>query len=160
MEGKKYDGGKARMDLIPSSALIAMAEVFGYGANKYGDYNWKGGIDHSRLYAAAMRHMVAYWGGETLDPESGLNHLHHALANLAMMVDSPEHDNRRYINESVPSNEPGDGEDRPQTLESDDPTGIWLTYRADPCAEKLHNGRSIMPPDPVGPVCSHVWPAG
>lgn len=96
MAGVKFDGGKPRMDLVPTEALIAMATVFGYGAEKYGEYNWRGGINHSRLYAAVMRHLTSYWGGETTDPESGLNHLHHAIAGLAMLVSMPEEYDDRY----------------------------------------------------------------
>ena len=66
----------------------------------------------------------------------------------------------RIKDESVSSNEPGDGEDRTQIMESDNSIGVWIADWANSCTEKLHNGRSIMPPDPVGPVCSHVWPAG
>ena len=95
MGGTKHDNDKLRMDLVPPSAIEALAGVLGFGAKKYGDYNWKKGIKHSRLYAAALRHLMAYWQSNTFDDESGLNHLHHALSNIAMMIDSPEHDDRR-----------------------------------------------------------------
>jgi hypothetical protein len=97
MNGLKYDENKLRMDLIPNEALIGMAEVFGFGANKYGDHNWRMGIKHSRLYAAAQRHLISYWSGETKDIESGLHHLKHALVNIAMMLELPNHDDRYII---------------------------------------------------------------
>jgi len=97
MSGTKYDANKLRMDLIPPSAIYALAEVFTYGSKKYGCYEWKKGIYHSRLYAATLRHLIAYWDGETIDPESDLNHLKHAMANLAMMIDSPLFDDRISI---------------------------------------------------------------
>lgn len=97
MPGTKYDEYKLRMDLIPTSAIYSLAEVFTYGSKKYGDYEWKKGIYHSRLYAATLRHLISYWDGENIDSESGLNHLKHAMANLAMMIDSPLFDDRRSI---------------------------------------------------------------
>jgi hypothetical protein len=40
-----------------------------------------------RYYAAALRHLPAWRGGEELDPESGLTHLAHALANAAFLME-------------------------------------------------------------------------
>lgn len=94
MGGKKYDSDKPRLDLIPGEALVGMGEVLGFGAKKYDAHNWRKGIEHSRLFGAAMRHMTAYWNGETNDPESGLNHIKHAMTNLAMILASPDYDDR------------------------------------------------------------------
>jgi len=102
MEGTKYDNDKLRMDLIPKEAFDALAGVLGFGAKKYDDHNWRKGINHSRLYAATMRHMTSYWSGETYDPESGLNHLAHAMTNLAFILGSPNYDDR-YQKETKPT---------------------------------------------------------
>jgi len=101
MGGTKHDKEKLRMDLIPYEAMEGLAEVLGFGATKYGDHNWRGGVAHSRLYAACQRHLSSYWNGETLDPESGLNHLKHAMANIAFMLALPEEDDRYAKNGSV-----------------------------------------------------------
>jgi len=98
MSGTKYDEGKLRMDLIPYEAVEGMAQVLGFGAEKYDEHNWRKGIKHSRLYAATLRHLTAYWKGETIDPESGFNHLKHALTNISMILALPDWDDR-YINE-------------------------------------------------------------
>lgn len=82
--GKKSDNGKPRISLIPTDALNQMAIGFTYGANKYGEHNYRNGIKISRLLDAAYRHMNAFKEGEDLDPESGNNHLAHAMASLAM----------------------------------------------------------------------------
>jgi len=94
MGGTKHDAQKPRLDLIPAEALVGMGEVLGFGAEKYDAHNWRKGIDHSRLFAAAQRHLWQYWNGDTLDDESGLNHLKHAMTNIAMMLASPEYDDR------------------------------------------------------------------
>ena len=86
--GRKDDQGKPRVDLIPPRALLAMGEVLGHGAAKYGADNWKGLENGSRrLYGAALRHLLAWGMGERADPESGLPHLAHALTCLALMME-------------------------------------------------------------------------
>lgn len=84
-EGTKYDEGKLRLDLVPVEAVEGMARVLGMGAAKYGDRNWEHGIKFSRVYAAMLRHLFAWWNGEDLDPESGLSHLDHVLCNAAFL---------------------------------------------------------------------------
>jgi len=86
-EGIKFDEKKAPMVLTPVAAKIAMAEAFGYGAKKYGKWNYKKGMDWTRLLSATERHLDAFKDGEDIDPESGVNHLGHALADIAMLMD-------------------------------------------------------------------------
>ncbi len=85
-EGVKHDQEKARMDLVPKEAMDALGTVLGYGSRKYGDRNWEKGMDWGRVYAALQRHLLAFWSGEDLDPESGLPHLSHVLANGAFLA--------------------------------------------------------------------------
>lgn len=85
-QGIKHDAGKPRMDLVPPDAVIAMACVLADGAKKYGDRNWELGMAWSRPYAALLRHLYAWWGGEDIDPESGRQHLWHVLTNAAFLV--------------------------------------------------------------------------
>lgn len=90
----KKDDGKLRLDLVPPEAMFALAEVFAFGATKYAEFGWEeGGLSAKRLYAAALRHLTAYWQAHRLDdedgqldPESGLPHLYHALACISMLV--------------------------------------------------------------------------
>ena len=77
-EGKKFDQNKLRWDLFPADAAEEIIKVLMFGAKKYDDWNWSKGIKFSRLFAAIMRHMWAWFHGETNDPETGLNHLAHA----------------------------------------------------------------------------------
>jgi hypothetical protein len=91
-EGRKYDKDKLRYDLIPFKALDAVVGVLSYGAKKYAPENWRK-VDgwRWRYFGAALRHMVAWFGGERVDPESGHKHLAHAACCLmfALELDAP-----------------------------------------------------------------------
>lgn len=97
-EGKKYDQGKPDMTDIPKEAMWAMGEAFTYGQKKYGKNNYRNGMQVSRQLAAAVRHIYQHLSGETLDKESGLSHLGHALASIAMacytLSNHPDMDDR------------------------------------------------------------------
>mgnify|MGYP005870101243 CR=1 FL=1 len=82
----KFDQEKPRMDLVPTEAVQALAKVLTFGAKKYSSRNWEKGMDWSRAYAALQRHLLAWWGGESLDTETGYSHLDHALTELAFLV--------------------------------------------------------------------------
>jgi hypothetical protein len=84
--GIKYDGGKVRLDLLPPEFLEGTAKVLTFGADKYGEYNWAKGMDWHRPYSALQRHLIAWWGGEDTDPETGLSHLAHAACNVAFLM--------------------------------------------------------------------------
>jgi hypothetical protein len=86
MSGHKYDTDKPRLDLVPPEVIHATADVLTFGAEKYGDRNWEAGMDWGRAYAALMRHMLAWWGGEDKDPETGRSHLWHAQCCLAFLI--------------------------------------------------------------------------
>lgn len=76
--GQKFDHDKPPMDLLDGYALEQVARVMGFGANKYGEHNWRGGIRYSRLIAAMLRHIHAFNKGEDFDPETGISHVAHA----------------------------------------------------------------------------------
>lgn len=84
--GIKHDDGKPAMHLIPPEALDAMAEVLGFGAKKYEPRNWERGLSYSRVFAAATRHLWAWWRGAGHDPETNFSHLDHALTCVAFLV--------------------------------------------------------------------------
>ena len=88
--GRKFDGDKLQYGLVPPLALKSMVEILTYGAQKYEPNNWKLVPDAKRRYFdAAMRHMWLWLEGEQIDPETGKNHLAHALCNIAILY---EHD--------------------------------------------------------------------
>jgi hypothetical protein len=81
----KHDTNKPRLDLLSVPAMSATAEVMAYGAKKYSPHNWRRGFEWSRLYAAALRHLLAHMSGEDKDPETGLSHLSHAACCLMFL---------------------------------------------------------------------------
>jgi len=85
-EFMKFDADKLRYDLIPPSAMKALAEVLTYGAKKYKPNNWRNG-DKDRYIAALYRHLEAWRAGEQKDEESGMVHLAHALTNVAFLLE-------------------------------------------------------------------------
>lgn len=87
MEGRKNDNGKLRYDLIPFSALEEIVKVLNYGADKYKPNNWKHVKNfRARYFAAIMRHLVAWFGGEKTDPESGISHLAHGACSILFLI--------------------------------------------------------------------------
>ncbi len=96
-------GGKkatklARFDLIPAEPLIALAEHYGKGAQKYDANNWRKGYEWSSSFSAMMRHAWLFWNGEDIDPETGSHHLTavawHAFAMQEWTKTHPEMDDR------------------------------------------------------------------
>ncbi len=88
----------ARFDLLPPGPLWAVAEHYGRGADKYAPRNWERGYDWSLSFAALQRHAWAFWGGESIDPQTGSHHLaavvFHALAMMEWERTHPELDDR------------------------------------------------------------------
>jgi len=84
----KFDESKPGLDLLPTQAKKAIAEVFDYGAKKYARHNWRNGFNYSRLIRAAQGHIDDFNDGEDLDPESGKSHLAHAGCCILMLLES------------------------------------------------------------------------
>lgn len=84
--GVKFDKGKTRTDLVPVEGITAVAVILGYGAQKYADRNWEQGMDWSRPYGAALRHLFAWYSGEAVDKDTGYSHLWHAATNLFFLI--------------------------------------------------------------------------
>lgn len=88
-EGKKYDGEKPKMYLLPPKTLLEVAKVLTFGAAKYDEHNWKK-LDNlqNRYSGAALRHIVAHLDGEELDEETGLDHIAHAICCLMFKLEA------------------------------------------------------------------------
>jgi len=83
--------GKMSWELVDFKSLEPMVEVLMFGATKYAPDNWKKGQPTSELLGSLFRHLIAYKDGETIDPESGKNHLGHAMCNLMFLVYNNKH---------------------------------------------------------------------
>lgn len=65
--GSKFDAGKPPLSLISRTALEEEARVMAFGKDKYGEHQWRGGMNFSRLMDAALRHVYAFADGEDKD---------------------------------------------------------------------------------------------
>ena len=80
---------KMPLHLWPKTATVLGTLALLDGALKYGRSNWRAvGVRASIYYDALDRHMTAWFEGEDIDPDSGLPHLSHALATIAIIVDA------------------------------------------------------------------------
>lgn len=84
--GRKDDGGKPPISLVPAALISETAKVLAFGAQKYDCHNWRKGIEFSRLLSATFRHLIAFNEGQDLDPESGVSHLAHASCNIGFLL--------------------------------------------------------------------------
>jgi hypothetical protein len=80
---------KPPLHLIPAVAELHEAMAFADGAHKYGPYNWREKSVIASIYiAAALRHIKAWFDGEEYASDSGVHHLGHARACLAIILDA------------------------------------------------------------------------
>jgi len=86
-EGRKNDSSKLRFSLLPWKAIQSVVAVLEFGAKKYALDNWKKVPQaETRYFDAAMRHILAWHQGEKKDPETGFNHLSHAVCCLLFLI--------------------------------------------------------------------------
>jgi hypothetical protein len=98
-QGIKHDSGKPDLSMVSYELMEAVAKVRMFGMIKYSRDNWKNGFKVTRSCAAALRHIFLFLRGDTLDSESGLPHLAHAVCCLEHalydMTHHPENDDRK-----------------------------------------------------------------
>jgi hypothetical protein len=94
-QGAKFDADKPAAGLLSGVAVLGVATVLAFGANKYAAHNWRKGIAWSRILAALLRHTFAFLDGEDLDPESGLPHVDH-IACCAMFLQEHYRDFKKF----------------------------------------------------------------
>lgn len=82
---------KPQISLVPPALRIWTAEAMRDGAEKYGPYNWRENAVKALTYVeAAGRHLDSWSDGEDLAQDSGVHHLAHAAACLAILIDALE----------------------------------------------------------------------
>ena len=80
---------KAPMSVVPANVMAEVGVAMLEGAAKYGRHNYRDvGVQASVYYDATMRHLMSWWEGEDLDPDSGLSHITKAIASLTVLRDA------------------------------------------------------------------------
>ena len=60
-EGRKYDGEKPQLYLLPPKSITEVGKVLTFGAKKYDAHNWRKVDDlQNRYSSAALRHIFAH----------------------------------------------------------------------------------------------------
>lgn len=98
-----------RTDLVPPYPVLVVSRLYGAGARKYDDHNWRRGYEWSKSIGALERHALAFKGGQDLDEHepdclpdcathTGQPHMaavvFHAFALIQFAKDHPEFDDR------------------------------------------------------------------
>jgi hypothetical protein len=74
--------------MISGAVKAEIAAALLEGSLKYGRHNYRqDGVRASIYYDALGRHSDAWWEGEDVDPDSGINHLSKAIAGLMILRD-------------------------------------------------------------------------
>lgn len=81
---------KVGLSAVPAQVVMELGLALGCeGAPRYGRHNYRiAGVRASVYYDAAMRHLMAWWEGEDIDPDSGLPHTVKAMACMAVLRDA------------------------------------------------------------------------
>jgi hypothetical protein len=84
-----YGEAKPKLSDTPTVGIREMGRVFTGGAEKYGRFNWRDhAVSATVYYDAAERHLMAWFDGEDIDPESGISHLAHVMACCNILLDA------------------------------------------------------------------------
>lgn len=85
---------KASMSAVPTVVLAELGVAMMEGARKYGRHNYRAADIRASIYFdAVMRHMMAWFEGEDIDPDSGLSHVTKAIASLVVLRDGQINEN-------------------------------------------------------------------
>jgi len=80
---------KVPLSTVSAPVLAEVGLAMLEGARKYRRHNYRvAGIRASVYYDACLRHLMAWWEGEDLDPDSGLSHVTKAIAGLVVLRDA------------------------------------------------------------------------
>lgn len=79
---------KPPMHCIPAHVLFEVGMGMFEGGWKYREANYRViGVRASIYYDAAMRHLIAWWEGEDIDPASQIHHISKVISCLAVLRD-------------------------------------------------------------------------
>jgi hypothetical protein len=84
-----FDIRKAPLSTVSAPVLMEVGVGMQEGGAKYGRHNYRAiGVRGSVYYDATMRHLMAWWEGEDIDPDSGLSHVTKAICSLVVLRDA------------------------------------------------------------------------
>lgn len=90
-ENPKEAPGKSkyRMSVLPACVMGEVSVAMLEGAYKYGAYNYRDtNIKSDTYYDSVMRHIMAWWEGEDIDPDSNISHVTKAITSLVVLRDA------------------------------------------------------------------------
>lgn len=94
-----------QFNLLPWEQLADVARLYAAGAAKYAAHNWRKGYVWSLSFDSLIRHAMAFWGGEELDPETKQKHLasvcFHAFALMYFAEHHQEKDDRPILHKAA-----------------------------------------------------------
>lgn len=80
---------KVPISTVSGPVLLEVGLAMMEGARKYGRHNYRrAGVRASVYYDATVRHLIDWWEGADIDPDSGLSHITKAIASLTVLRDS------------------------------------------------------------------------
>ncbi len=80
---------KAPLSAVPAEVLMEIGVGMLEGARKYGRHNYRVvGVRASVYYDACLRHLMAWWEGEDVDPDSGMSHITKLLTSAVVLRDA------------------------------------------------------------------------
>lgn len=99
---------KPSLSVVPPIAMYHMGQAMRDGKEKYGLMNWREHrVSSSVYYDAALRHLMAWWDGENRASDSGIHHLGHAMACMAIILDAESigqlNDDRPVLGGNLPA---------------------------------------------------------
>lgn len=97
---------KVPLSTIPAPVLMEVGAGMLEGHLKgYGRHNYRViGVRASVYYDASMRHLMAWWEGQDLDPDSGLSHISKTIAGLIVLRDAMMRGN--WVDDRPPASDP------------------------------------------------------
>ena len=80
---------KAPMSTVSAAVMAEIGVAMLEGSCKYGRHNYRAvGVRASVYYDATMRHLMGWWEGQDIDPDSGMSHVTKAIASLVVLRDA------------------------------------------------------------------------
>ena len=69
--------------------MFHLGKAMSDGMRKYGKMNYREKkVSSSIYYDATLRHLMSWYDGEQFAPDSGVHHLGHAMACMAILLDA------------------------------------------------------------------------